>query len=425
MAFTFTIPPSYRPVSARTPRILSARFGDGYEQRGADGINPDLQSWRVNFGPRETLDIDLIEALFTQHNTTVSPFLWTPPRIQPFPTRQSFASSVTPIDSSWRSVAFGNGVYCAISDTGGISEQIMTSVDGVTWTLRTAAANNGWTAICWDPYRAQFVCVANTGANRVQTSPDGVNWTIRTCVHSNDWRAVTASPTVLVATAVTGTGNRVMWSSDGGASWTLQTGIPADSNWGAVVWTGAKFVAVASSGTIGQKTMWSLDGVTWTLVAAAHDDTWFSLATNGLADPDNVCVAGSNGASSTRIMRSTNHGLTWVTNDEAANLSWIGACWTGTVFVFVSNTGTNNRIMSSPDGLTWTGWATPNDRAWQAIASNGRTVVAVANGGGAGLRALASIATPGLYLCRSWSRTALDFNLDELTATFEEVADPS
>ena len=56
-----------------------------------------------------------------------------------------------------------------------------------------------------------FVAVANTGAgNRVMTSPDGVTWTIRTSAADNDWRSVTYGNGVFVAVAITGTGNRVM-----------------------------------------------------------------------------------------------------------------------------------------------------------------------------------------------------------------------
>lgn len=77
---TFTISPAWAPVSTRRPRILSTKFGDGYEQRGADGIHPDLQSWQLTFGPMPTAEADTIETFFVTNNVAVVAFDWTPPR---------------------------------------------------------------------------------------------------------------------------------------------------------------------------------------------------------------------------------------------------------------------------------------------------------------------------------------------------------
>lgn len=77
---TFIIASSWAPVSTRRPRLLTAKFGDGYEQRGLDGLHPDLQSWALVFGPVSVTDADGIETFFITNNTAVTPFDWTPPR---------------------------------------------------------------------------------------------------------------------------------------------------------------------------------------------------------------------------------------------------------------------------------------------------------------------------------------------------------
>lgn len=76
---TFTYQPSFSPTSTRKPRILSAKFGDGYEQRSADGLHPDLQSWQLSFNNLATTSVDTIEAFFVTAGG-VSTFTWTPPR---------------------------------------------------------------------------------------------------------------------------------------------------------------------------------------------------------------------------------------------------------------------------------------------------------------------------------------------------------
>ena len=77
---TFTIAPSYEPESTRSPRILSIKFGDGYEQRALDGIHADLQSWSLTFSDRPTAEADTIEAFFVAARGGIDTFVWTPPR---------------------------------------------------------------------------------------------------------------------------------------------------------------------------------------------------------------------------------------------------------------------------------------------------------------------------------------------------------
>jgi len=55
------------------------------------------------------------------------------------------------------------------------------------------------------------VAVAYSGTgNRVMTSPDGISWTLRSSAADNDWLSVTYGGGLFVAVASTGAGNRVM-----------------------------------------------------------------------------------------------------------------------------------------------------------------------------------------------------------------------
>ena len=56
------------------------------------------------------------------------------------------------------------------------------------WTSRISAADNQWQSVCWSPELSLFCAVAYTGAgNRVMTSPDGIKWTIRTSAANTLW----------------------------------------------------------------------------------------------------------------------------------------------------------------------------------------------------------------------------------------------
>jgi hypothetical protein len=48
----------------------------------------------------------------------------------------------------------------------------MTSPDGINWTARSSAADNGWFSVTWAKELGLLVAVANSGTgNRVMTSP--------------------------------------------------------------------------------------------------------------------------------------------------------------------------------------------------------------------------------------------------------------
>ena len=54
--------PDKTMTKASTPRVLTASFGDGYEQRIADGINTLDENYSLSFATRQKEDIDDIVA---------------------------------------------------------------------------------------------------------------------------------------------------------------------------------------------------------------------------------------------------------------------------------------------------------------------------------------------------------------------------
>lgn len=74
----FTYVPATSGTSlSKEPRTLRTQFGDGYQQRIADGINTQPATWNLTFNVVEA-DADVIEALFAGWRG-VDAFTWTPP----------------------------------------------------------------------------------------------------------------------------------------------------------------------------------------------------------------------------------------------------------------------------------------------------------------------------------------------------------
>jgi len=292
----------------------------------------------------------------------------TPVNIASTGTTWTSQSSPVGANNVWFSVAYGNGLFVAVS-LDGTGNRVMTSPDGITWTSRTSAADNNWRAVTFG--NGLFVAVAVTGTgNRVMTSPDGINWTIHTSAADNNWRSVTYGNGLFVAVSNTGAGNRVM-TSPNGVTWTLQTS--PSNEWNEVTYGNGLFVAVGSTGT-GNRVMTSPDGINWTNQTSVADVAWESVTYgNGL-----FVAVSQNGTN--RVMTSPD-GITWTARNAAAANAWLNVTYGNGLFVAVSGSGSNDRVMTSPDGITWTSQVPADNNNWNSIAYGDGIFVAVSSTG--------------------------------------------
>jgi len=273
-------------------------------------------------------------------------------------------------NNDWRGITYGNGLFVAVAYSG-TGNRVMTSPDGLTWTIRTSAADNDWKSIVYG--NGLFVAVAGSGAgNRVMTSPDGITWTIRTSAANNDWRGITYGNGLFVAVADSGTGNRVMTSPDG-ITWTIRTSA-ANNNWTSIVYGNGLFVAVAETGT-DNRVMTSPDGITWTIRTSAADNDW-----RGITYGNGLFVAVAESGTGDRVMTSSN-GIAWTIRTSAADNNWISITYGNGLFVAVAFSGTGDRVMTSPDGITWTIRTSAADNDWVGITYGNGLFVAVAESG--------------------------------------------
>jgi LPXTG-motif cell wall-anchored protein len=166
-----------------------------------------------------------------------------------------------------------------------------------------------------------------------------------------------------------------------GITWITQTSA-ADNLWRSVTWGGPtgqeKFVAVAGSGS-GNRVMTSPDGTTWTAQNTPANSNWHSVVWGGPAGQEKfVAVANLGtgpGFTANRIMTSPD-GITWTPQTAPANSNfWRSVTWGGPTgqekFVAVADSGSGNRVMTSPDGITWTTQSTPADNEWFSVTWGG------------------------------------------------------
>ena len=103
---------------------------------------------------------------------------------------------------------------------------------------------------------------------------------------------------------------------------------------------------------------------TWTSRNSAADNLWRAVC---WAPELGLFAAVSNSGTSDRIMTSPD-GITWTTRTTPNN-EWLDITWSPQLGLFaaVGNSGTGDRVMTSPDGITWTSRTSPADINWRSI----------------------------------------------------------
>jgi phage-related protein len=81
MTQVFTWVPLIGPQGDTTNAVLSAKFGDGYDQTAGDGINNESDSWPLNFLGDEEKIGPIVQ--FLKWHGGYKSFWWTPPLRDP------------------------------------------------------------------------------------------------------------------------------------------------------------------------------------------------------------------------------------------------------------------------------------------------------------------------------------------------------
>jgi hypothetical protein len=240
----------------------------------------------------------------------------------------------TPADNVWEGVAYSPTLQrLAAVGSSGVGNRVMTSDDGgLTWTIRASPQDSSWTAVVWVPGFATFVAIAWAGVNRVMTSPDGIAWTLRVATSASAWFDLAVNADGSRVIAVRNDGATLMHSDDGGATWAAVA--INNRQWQAVEWSAALglWVVVGGSGA-GDRVMTSPTGLvgTWTMRANPNDFDWRCLAVGAAGR----LVAMSSTGLVRRIMTSPD-GIVWTARVSPGDLAWRGLAYSSDLDAYVA-----------------------------------------------------------------------------------------
>ena len=266
-------------------------------------------------------------------------------------------------NNAWFSVCWSpkHKLFVAVS-TGSISgtnNRVMTSPDGINWTFRTTPSLSdivyNWLGVCWSPERNLFVAVANNNiANIVMTSSDGIEWSLQNTNSGNGLRSIVWAPEcpnglggfgLFVACGT----NRII-TSPNGIEWEDET-IPINNGGGTT-----QLVVTWSS------ICWSCELKLFVCVSVTANPT----------DPK---------TSPPKKLMTSPDGINWTLRDAPSDeIVLSGVCWSPELGIFVAcgqhrvssnppfkEIDTTHRIITSPDGISWTFRRIDGDNIWRGI----------------------------------------------------------
>jgi len=103
----------------------------------------------------------------------------------------------------------------------------------------------------------------------------------------------------------------------------------------------------------------------WLSSASAVDNDWRSLCWSPALG---LFCAVANSGTGDRVMTSPD-GIAWTARASAADNAWRSVCWSPDLGLFcaVANSGAGNRVMTSPDGIAWTTRPSAVDNDWLSV----------------------------------------------------------
>ncbi len=230
-------------------------------------------------------------------------------------------------------VAYGNGRFVAVGGGGSGLSDVMTSEDGLTWTFRSASIDLDWKWITYG--EGMFVAVANNGG--VMYSRDGISWS--TAMTDSDPKLDSSVGIVygngMFIAVPAGSESFFTYSYDA-INWATTS--VSNMFWNSIAFGNGRFIA--QSGNYGDQLFYSDNGLTW--------------SESGVSFPYGTDCSNA-------------YGFAY------GNGRWVGLCYV--------TTDTYNVVVSTDNGLNWTGHTAPEDNAWGSVAYGNGYFVARSDGG--------------------------------------------
>lgn len=270
-----------------------------------------------------------------------------------------------PQGNSISDIAWSGSQFVAVGNYGAV----LTSPDGLTWTIRDAGTDANLYGIVWNG--SQFFAVGTQGT--IISSSDAVVWSVQTIGASYTFYSIVWNGSQFVAVGQREAGDFGGFSatSSDGEIWTVQDHTQAGGwAWNDVAWNGSQFAAVQHPSFIHTST----DGLAWTTTDLSADNPNFgSIESDG-----SRFVAVGFGV----VYTSDDDGATWPQQISGSRIRGSDLIWDGSQFMAVDGFSS---IFTSLDGATWQEQSlydiVPQGTGINAVCTNGSQYIVAGSSG--------------------------------------------
>jgi hypothetical protein len=280
------------------------------------------------------------------------------PELGASPFRQVWTEQTSGTANALNDVTYGQGLYVAV----GLSNTILTSPDGVTWTSRsTPVTINSINDIAFA--NGVFVAVGDA-SNPIIYSTDGITWVAGGGTSPNAIDGVAYGNSKWVAVA-----EGASWiSTNNGVSWSINQIIPALFNVTSVSFANGNFVATTTTPTLVR----SSDGITWTDVTPSGAGQFVDIT---FARPYFVAL------DITGQIFLSEDGTSWTKTRDADGDTWKTITSGAGVLVAVASSSGGDNVITSINGTEWIRRSGIPDYAWNGSGYGNGLFIAVGNSG--------------------------------------------
>ena len=250
-----------------------------------------------------------------------------------------------PPGAAYADIAYGNGRYAAIPNTGNV---LVNSVNGLDWDQIILPASRVWSSIAYG--NKYWVIISSnssvTGSTVLYSNSNLATWKSTSLPAAGTIESPVTWSKVVYGNgrfiAITSNSNVTAYSTNYGANWT-NGGVLAAALWSDIAYGDNKFVVITSNGTAAA---YSTNGISWTPTVLPTNTTWASVSYgNGRF----VAVASAPGKAAYSL-----DGINWVSS--LYDIFATNVAYGNGVFVATGHEPTLSSALAyiSEDGNRWT-----------------------------------------------------------------------